>query len=163
MIRKACAQGELTQINGDVVRSWLDRLSRWLLAAVFLFAAVPKILAPTTFAETIGAYGLLPEVALWPAAIVLSYGECLAALGLLFGRRWALVVTALFLLLFIGVLSYGIYLGLDIDCGCFGPDDPEHAAFSGLRTALVRDVLLLFPLCYSFWYVYIHLNNGGRS
>jgi hypothetical protein len=58
------------------------------------------------------------------------------------------------LLLFIGVLSYGLYAGLDIDCGCFGPEDPEHLAFSGLRTALLRDFLFCIPVLYSFWYHY---------
>jgi hypothetical protein len=56
------------------------------------------------------------------------------------------------LLLFIGVLSYAVWLGLDIDCGCFGPEDPEHRAFAGLRMALFRDVLLSIPVLYLFWY-----------
>ena len=61
----------------------------------------------------------------------------MVALGLFFNRRWAKVWAAVLLILFIAVLGYGIWLGLDIDCGCFGPGDPEHDAFSGLRTALV--------------------------
>ncbi len=56
------------------------------------------------------------------------------------------------LLLFIGVLSYAIRLGLDIDCGCFGPEDPEHRAFAGLKLALFRDFLLFIPVLYLFWY-----------
>lgn len=134
--------------------TWLDRLSRWFLAAVFLYAAVPKLADPVMFAAIIGAYGLLPEFLLLPAAVVLPLAELAAAVLLLCGRREGLWMTAVVMLLFLAVLGYGIRLGLDIDCGCFGPEDPEHAAFSGLRTAFVRDLLLCIPLGYGFWYHY---------
>ena len=131
---------------------WLDRGARWLLAAVFLVAGIPKLSAPAAFAQTIGAYGLLPESMLLAAALVIAVGELVAAGALLLGRREGLLLTALLLGVFIGVLAYGIQLGLDIDCGCFGPDDPEHQAFAGLRFALARDILLLIQLSYSYWY-----------
>lgn len=54
---------------------WRDRGARWLLAAVFLAASVPKMLDPNAFAATIGAYGLLPEGFLFPAAILLCWGN----------------------------------------------------------------------------------------
>ena len=41
--------------------------------------------------------------------------------------------------LFMAILGYGISMGLDVDCGCFGPEDPESKAFHGLRAALYRD------------------------
>lgn len=148
---------EVTVRSSDYTKilQWLDRLSRWLLAAVFFAASVPKIFTPMSFAANIGAYGLLPEFMLLPAALVISVGEFVTAVGLLFARKKALLSTAVFMAVFIGVISYGLYLGLDIDCGCFGPEDPEHDAFSGLKTALVRDLCLLLPLLYSFWYSYL--------
>lgn len=145
------------------VSDWLDRGSRWLLAAVFLAASVPKMLNPSGFAATIGAYGLLPAGLLFPTAILLSWGEFITALGLIGKRRWAILATACFLFLFIAVLAYGIALGLDIDCGCFGPDDPEHKAFSGLRTALVRDLLLLIPLAWSICHAFFTLKHNGEK
>ena len=54
------------------------------------------------------------------------------------------------MVVFICVLSYGIWLGLDIDCGCFGSNEPESSAFSGLREALLRDLLLLLPLLFLY-------------
>ena len=45
--------------------------------------------------------------------------------------------------LFIVVLGYGIWMGLDVDCGCFGPDGPEAKAFHGLRLSLYRDLVML--------------------
>lgn len=133
---------------------WLDRLSRWLLAGVMLLAGVPKLADPAAFAEVIGAYGLLPEFLLLPAAITLPALELVAAVLLLKGARAGLWLTALLMGLFIAVLTYGIWLGLDIDCGCFGPEDAEHKAFSGLRTALVRDLLLCIPIMYCFGHTY---------
>jgi len=133
---------------------WLDRLSRWLLAGIMLAAAIPKLLSLGSFAEIIEAYGLIPEILTLPAAISLVIMELLAAFLLIRGKSSGLWLTVILMTIFIAVLSYGIWLGLDIDCGCFGPEDAEHKAFSGLRTALVRDLILFLPIVYSFWYAY---------
>jgi hypothetical protein len=132
--------------------TWLDRASRWLLAMVFLIAAVPKIIDPFSFADVIGAYGLLPEPLLLPVAVLLPLTELALVPALLYGRKEGLWGAGVLMLVFMGVLLFGIRMGLDIDCGCFGPEDPEHQAFSGLRTALVRDVFLCIPLAYGYWY-----------
>jgi uncharacterized membrane protein YphA (DoxX/SURF4 family) len=134
---------------------WIERLSRWVLAAVMIVAAVPKLADPGGFAEIVGAYGLLPDVLVLPAAILLPLLELLAAALLLLRRVSGLWITALLMLLFIAVLSYGISLGLDIDCGCFGPEDSESNAFSNLRAALVRDLLLCIPILYCFVHYYL--------
>lgn len=130
----------------------LDLLARWGLAVVFLWAGIPKLLDPHAFAQVIGAYGLLPDPLVLPAAVLLPAAEIVIAIGLLVNRAHCLQAAAVLLVLFVGVLSYGIFLGLDIDCGCFGPEDPEHEAFAGLRLALGRDILLAIPLSFSLWY-----------
>lgn len=135
---------------------WIEKLSRWFLAGIMVFAAVPKLSDPAVFAEVIGAYGLLPEFLLLPAAVLLPLVELIAAILLLKGKRSGLWISAMLMLLFIAVLSYGIWLGLDIDCGCFGPGDIESKAFSNLRTALVRDLFLCIPIIYCFMHTYIH-------
>lgn len=141
-------------------------LLRLLLVGVFLWSGLSKAGQPGLFAETVGAFGLLPGGLLLPAALALIAAEIVAALGLLFDRRGALAAVTVLLLLFIGVLGYGIVLGLDIDCGCFGPDDPE-AVFHDLRGALLRDLLLLAAVIYL--YLWRHINRlvpspwcGGR-
>jgi hypothetical protein len=131
----------------------IESLSRWLLAGVMLFAAIPKLADPPAFAEVIGAYGLLPDFLVLPAALLLPLLELLGAILLVTGRISGLWITAALMLLFIGVLSYGIWLGLDIDCGCFGPEDAGHA-FGNLKSALFRDVLLCIPILYCFWHTY---------
>lgn len=133
---------------------WLDRVGRWILAIVFLYAGVPKLADPQLFATIIGAYGLLPDSLLLPVAVLLPLAEVAAALLLFCGRREGLWLSAFMILLFLCVLGYGIFLGLDIDCGCFGPEDPEHAAFSGLRGSFIRDLMLCIPLLYGLYYHY---------
>jgi len=48
------------------------------------------------------------------------------------------------------VLGYGLWLEIDIDCGCFGKDDPEHKFFSNLKIASLRDLFLLLPVAYLY-------------
>lgn len=130
----------------------LARVSRWGLALVFLYAGVPKLVSWYEFAEVVNSYAILPENLAIPAAIAIASLEVVAAIALVLGREEGLWAIAGLMVLFIGVLSYAIWLGLDIDCGCFGPEDPEHRAFSGIRTALKRDFLLCIPVVYLFWY-----------
>ena len=154
-----CVEGNFTRmgIRAIFVSNWryiLAYASRWLFVAVFCIAAVPKLFDVGYFASVIGAYELLPDVLLVPVAVFLPLMEIFAAIGLILRKNWGTYITTLLMLLFIGVLVYGIAQGLDIDCGCFGPDDPEHVAFHGLRTALFRDLLLLIPLSYLLFDIY---------
>lgn len=126
----------------------LDAAMRFCLAGVFLYAAFGKLADPHTFAQIIGGYGLAPRPALLPLAVLLPVLEIAAALGLLLNLRGALSLYAGLLLLFIFVLGYGIRLGLDVDCGCYGPGDPEGEAYHGLWSAIARDALLLAACCY---------------
>lgn len=130
----------------------LAGLSRWGLGLIFLYAGVPKVINWHDFALIVNSYAIVPENLAIPAAICIAVSEVIAAIALLCGRKEGLWGITTLLLLFIGVLSYAIQLGLDIDCGCFGPEDPEHRAFSGIRMALLRDFLLCIPVLYLFWY-----------
>lgn len=139
---------------------WVDRLCRWGMGVFFLVAAVPKLFDVVGFAKVIGAYAILPEPFLVPVAVILPVIEIGLAVGLLRNHSPAKIGLALLLLLFIAVLSYAIWLGLDIDCGCFGPEDPESQAFHGLKTSLVRDVAMLLFVAFSWRY---HGDNRRKS
>lgn len=135
----------------SVTLTWVSRLVRVLLAGAFLLAAVLKLRDPAAFAVTIRGFGLLPGELVPAASIVLPVLEIAAALGLLLDRPWGRHLYGLLLLLFLAVLSYGLWLGLDVDCGCYGPGDPEAEAFSGLRAALWRDLGLAAGLASLYW------------
>ena len=136
--------------------TWLDLLGRWIISLIFLAAAIPKLFNVHGFASVIDAYDILPEILLLPTAVVLPVLEIVLALGLLLNSLKSKVGVTAMLLFFIFLLSYSIWQGLDIDCGCFGPEDPEFKAFRGIRVALVRDIVMLVPLIYSFWYHRYH-------
>ncbi len=142
-------------LTGTIARLGYHTL-RVLLVVVFLWSGVSKALAPRQFAETVGAYGLLPFGLVLPAALLMIVLEIVAALALLGEMRGGLTLTTLLMLLFVAVLCYGIYLGLDIDCGCFGPDDPEQLAFHNLREAVIRDLLLLLACGYLYCWRFIN-------
>jgi len=127
-----------------------ERGVRWLLAAIFLYSGMVKLMDPAGFATVIAGFGLLPKPLLIPAALFLPILEVVAGIGVVFAIRGSLAVVAAMLVLFMTVLVYGIHLGLDIDCGCFGPEDPEQA-YKGLKVALARDAVLLTAVFFLYW------------
>ncbi|MDW7772278.1 MAG: MauE/DoxX family redox-associated membrane protein [Desulfobulbaceae bacterium] len=140
---------------------WLYRVVRWILAALFVWAGSMKLADPQAFAVTISDFGLVPGWSIMPIAIVLPAVEVIAALGLLLDIRGSLAVITGLLILFIAILGFGLWLGLDIDCGCFGPEDPESRAYSGLRPALYRDLIMGAGIL--FLYRWRGMNKAGSS
>ena len=131
---------------------WSYRLVRYALGILFIWAAVLKFTDLETFAKTIAAFGLLPKsLAPW-AALGLPLLELIAALGLIFDVRGSLAIIAGLLVMFSLVLAYGLWLGLDIDCGCYGPGDPEGEAFASMRSSLYRDLAMLAGVLYLYWW-----------
>lgn len=135
---------------------WIYRIVRITLGCIFLWSGIAKSYDPVSFATIIQAYGLLPSGLTLPAAIVLAALEVITALGLLLDIRGSLGIISGLLVLFITILSYGILLGLDVDCGCFGPEDPEAKAFHGLRTALHRDGIMVIGIIYLYAWRHVH-------
>lgn len=126
------------------------KLVRWALGGVFIYAGSIKLMAPRTFATLIGAYGIIPDGLLMFVAIILPALEVAAGIGLLFDIKGGLEVITGLMVLFIAILGYAIWLGLDVDCGCFGPGDPEADAFYGLRQSLYRDLVMLAGIVFMY-------------
>jgi hypothetical protein len=116
-------------------------LLRLAIAALFLFAAVTKLVDPSAFAQQIVNYQLTP----WPAAAVLSVFlpalELCVGVCLLVGswESGALVWVAILLTIFSGALLSAIVRGLSIDCGCFG----RSIENTGTLWPLIRNLVLL--------------------
>lgn len=115
-------------------------LCRLLLGGVFVWAGAVKALDVPAFAGQVAAYQLLSYAWNYVVAATLPYVELLAGVLLLVNCRVKPAALLLLLLnaLFIGVLVSVVARGLDIDCGCFGPD----AGTTPLQ-ALGRDIVLL--------------------
>ena len=131
-------------------RRVLSRLLHWPLALLFLYSGSVKILRLPQFAQSVGEFGIVLDGLVKPTAFIV----CIVELGLAYvlwqQRPCAMLATATLLLCFLGVLSYGVAIGLDIECGCFG---------SGYKLKLKQQlgvdlVLLLWSVC-THWF----LNN----
>lgn len=133
---------------------------RLALGSVFVYAGALKLLDPAGFAQAIDAYGLVD----WGTAKFLSRAlpvvEIASGAGLILGIRGALGLVVAQLLVFLAVTGYALHMGLDVDCGCFGPAagspaaslfdsaggsavDAMAAGSGSLVQTLVRDTLML--------------------
>ncbi len=127
----------------------LERLIRIGLALFFLAGGILKLLDLEEFARLIGDFGIVHDPLVGSAAIAVVALEIAGGLGLLLGGRWALALVTALLLLFLGVLGYGIHLGLDIECGCLGLGTRDPTG-STLKAAFARDLVLL-AACGFLW------------
>jgi hypothetical protein len=128
----------------------LYRLLSWVLGGFFIYAGIMKLLNPEIFATVLDAFGIVPQSLLMPVCIALPLLEVAAGTGLLLNIKGSLSIITVLMVLFIAVLGYGVWMGLDVDCGCFGPGDPEGEAFHGLRMALYRDLFILGGIAFLF-------------
>lgn len=127
----------------------LALLCRLILAVIFLYAAVEKIIDPQEFATAVYYYQLLPDIAINLMALVLPMLELFLAASLLAGIyvRGASFVTSILFLVFATALSINLARGMDISCGCFGKSSGN---ISWLY--LIRDLsLFLLSLCVFFF------------
>lgn len=103
------------------IAPWLAWACRVTLGVVFIVAAVPKIVAPAEFAQSIANYHLLPLAAINALAIALPWVELLCGVLVLagVGTRASLLVIVGLLAVFSGAIAAAMHRGLDIGCGCF--------------------------------------------
>jgi putative oxidoreductase len=118
-----------------------SRIVAVLLGSVFLWAGLSKLLNPSAFINSIGEFGLVWEPLLGAVAWGVIGLELAVGGGLWWCRRWAVGLACALVVVFLCVLGYGILLGLDIECGCFGTG--EGVGSLTLKQAAVVDVLLL--------------------
>ncbi len=121
----------------------LVHVSRFGLAALFLFAASAKLFTLSDFAANLS--NLVEARWVWPAACAVIASE-LAAAALLLLPRTARVGAALAAALLLGFAAYALYYvyvlrGEPLECGCFGR---LIASQLGVSTAL-RNLSLLVP------------------
>jgi len=94
----------------------------FILAAVFIYAGILKVIDPVQFARDIDNYKMLP----WPAAVAfgfyLPWLEIFCGLALIFRRlyRGSLFILTGLTVAFIVASIIAKARGLDISCGCFG-------------------------------------------
>src|ERR1044071_9141923 len=131
-------------------RTWIVRVCRYGLAALFLFTAIAKLAIVETFVKNMGellsSSGFNYQRWSWPATIVVIAAEIVTAL-LLIVPRTVRVGALLSAVLLVGFASYALYYvyglhGEPLECGCFGG---IIASQLGVKTAL-RNLALLVPV-----------------
>jgi hypothetical protein len=136
---------------------WLARISRFFLAALFLFTAGAKLFVARAFAENVGqllsSSGINYERWSWPVTIAVIAIEIVTAILLLVPRtvRAGAGLAGVLLLGFAGYALYYVYVfkGEALECGCFGG---IIASQLGVTTAL-RNLALLIPV-FLVWFGY---------
>ncbi len=141
-------------MNLQKIIQWLVQLSRFALAALFLFAVGAKLYMRNNPAESF--FSNMPSLvgARWamPVAIAVIAAEFTAAVLLLW-RRTVRVGSALAATLLLGFAGYALYYryGLGnaegLECGCFGGIIGSQL---GVKTAL-RNLALLIPAMIVFF------------
>ena len=127
----------------------LVQLSRFGLAALFLFAAGAKLFTLSDFAANLS--NLVASRLIWPVTIAVIASELITAALLLLPRtsRLGALLAALLLTGFAAYALYYVYVlnGEPLECGCFGRLIGSQL---GVTTAL-RNLALLIPCALVFF------------
>ena len=135
-------------IRSFFLATWTCRIVRAALGLAFVVAGVLKLSDVRAFVLTIKAFGVLPTDIVKPVAVGLPVLEIAGGALLVLDLPGGLAIVGGLLLLFVGVVANAIRQGLDIDCGCYGPEDPEGQVYHGLWPTLWRDLWMLAGVLY---------------
>jgi uncharacterized membrane protein YphA (DoxX/SURF4 family) len=143
----------------DAMR-WAQMAARLVMAGIFIYASIDKILHPAAFAKDVYNYQILPDALINLTALVLPWLELFLGLCLLAGI-WlpgaVLTVNGL-LVVFLAALVFNLARGLDVNCGCFGTGSDAPAMSTGWY--LLRDVGFFAVGAFLFYAVF--LERGSR-
>ena len=125
------------------MKSLVLLLLRIALAALFFYAGAVKAGASQEFAVALLPFTFVPPQWMMPLALALAWTEILTAILLLLPRIFPLgaALVGALCLLFIGVLSWALWNGIIVICGCFGAEDSPSAW--KMLLAIGRDIILL--------------------
>src|SRR5881398_1419003 len=139
-----------------MVKLFVWRILDLVIAAVFIYAGVLKVIDPVQFAHDIDHYKILPWTISVGLAFYLPWLEIFCGFALILRRLYVgglSILTAL-VLIFSGVTIAAKARGLDITCGCFG-----HASKNwNFSQHLALDLAILAALLA----LYFKVRSGNR-
>src|SRR5713101_3841153 len=124
---------------------FLWRIVDVIVAGIFIYAGVLKMVDPVQFAHDIDNYKILP----WPISVALAFYLpwleifCGLALIVRYFYRGALSILMALILVFTLATTAAKVRGLDITCGCFGHASQHWSFPAHLATNLAILVALL--------------------
>lgn len=146
----------MTRISSFLTSPWLTVRVQIALGALFVAAALPKIVDPPSFAQMIYNYRIVPGFAVNALALLMPWLEILAGLALIFGiwRRSAAVTIGAMLVVFIIAIGINLAREHPVNCGCFevnaAPKSPEQL-LGEMRDVVVRDIGMLLMVGQILW------------
>jgi putative oxidoreductase len=135
---------------------WLTIRVQLALGAIFIIAALPKIIDPPSFAHMIYNYRLLPAGLINISSLVMPWVELLCGIALVLGvwRRAALTIITILLVVFIVAISINLGRGNAIDCGCFNVSLANRTVeqrLGDMRLDILRDLGMLLMVGQLWW------------
>ena len=130
------------KLSHNVIFTTGYHFTRLVMAGVFIYASIDKIIHPDLFAEAVYNYQVLPGYLVNLTALILPWLELTLGTCLLI-NRWmagASALAAMLMALFVGMIIFNLARGLDISCGCFSAA-PDEGPITALT--LARDIVLL--------------------
>jgi len=117
----------------------LYHILRIILAVVFIYASIDKIIHPHDFAKAVFNYQILPDYLINITAIFLPWLELILGICLLvnFWMNGASLTAFLLMLVFMAAISFNLMRELDVGCGCFSSTTEEGMT----ALTLLRDIL----------------------
>ena len=123
-------------------------LFRFILAFIFIYASIDKIINPIEFSNNIDNYHITPILLNNIFALIIPWIELIVGCCLLFNVLFdgAVNLTIGLLVWFIFILMQALLRGIDLNCGCF--DLLEKSNDVNLRlemiNRIVQDIIFLF-------------------
>jgi putative oxidoreductase len=137
--------------QGGAVRAIVPIVARVIIAVVFAWAAVPKLLDPATFAADLENYRVLPETLVGHVALFVPSLELIVAAALLWPRyqRGASLIATGLLLMFSAAMAQARMRGIDLSCGCFGAAFESKVSWWTVGRSAVLSAIAILPLVWS--------------
>ncbi|MGB9474991.1 MAG: MauE/DoxX family redox-associated membrane protein [Candidatus Udaeobacter sp.] len=132
-----------------MVKLFAWRILDLIIAAVFIYAGVLKVMDPVQFAHDIDHYKILPWTIGAGLAFYLPWLEIFCGLALIFRilYRGALSILTVLVLIFLVATIAAKARGLDITCGCFGHAS-QNWSFPAHLALDLAILAVLVVLCY---------------
>lgn len=135
---------------------WLTVRVQIALGAIFVAAALPKIVDPPSFAHMIYNYRILPGPLVNITALIMPWLEILTGLALILGvwTKAARNIIAAMLLVFILAIAFNLLRDNAIDCGCFdvsAANLTHEERLQDMRMVILRDLGMLL-MCAQLWW-----------
>ena len=112
-----------------------------ILAFIFIYASIDKIMNPIEFSNSIDNYHITPISLNNIFALIIPWVELIVGFCLLFNVLFhgAINITIGLLIWFIFILTQALLRGINLDCGCF--DLLEKADDVNLRTEMINRIV----------------------